>query len=519
MVAWVVPGYSTPTAKDREFFGDEVAETYARSGGDGPPSVAPGGRTGRAADDLVVEKTARSAYFPGSSDLPALLAARGVDTVVITGTVTNVCVEDTVRDASATGLRVILVADACAAMRDQDHNATLHVVYRSYGDVRSTSEVLELVQHGSGQRLVVGQQLGVRWHRTAAPLARDASPLGGRAARSTRAARTLGGRVAREERAADRDLSVSLGRSSRPAIGPPPLGGRAARDPRFPRRSSSPRGTSGRIETPRHSVVEQPATPPPLGGRAARAPPPPRWSSSPRGTSGRIETPRHSVVEPPDAPTTRWSSSPRGTSGRIETLATRWSSSPETPPPLGGRVAREERAGVSRPPRGHLGGRVAREERAGVSRPPPLGGRAAPHAPTTRWSSSPRGTSGRIETPVTRRWSSSPRGTREAYRDPRHSVVEQPDTPARWSSSPRGTSGRIETLAGSRGRTPATVSRSSRGRVAFDHLVTRWSRPASLGGRAAREERAGVSRPLLDQTEPGMWTAVRCRWRPLESNT
>lgn len=66
----------------------------------------------------------------------------------MTGTVTNVCVEDTVRDASTAGLRVVLVADACAAMRDRDHNATLHVVYRSYGDVRSTEDVLGLIASG-----------------------------------------------------------------------------------------------------------------------------------------------------------------------------------------------------------------------------------------------------------------------------------------------------------------------------------------------------------------------------------
>ncbi|WP_460829751.1 isochorismatase family protein [Nocardioides hungaricus] len=98
--------------------------------------------------DIAVEKTARSAYFPGSSELPELLAERGVDTLLVAGTVTNVCVEATVRDASTHGLRVILVADACAAMRDRDHNATLHVVYRSYGDVRSTEEVLGLVRAG-----------------------------------------------------------------------------------------------------------------------------------------------------------------------------------------------------------------------------------------------------------------------------------------------------------------------------------------------------------------------------------
>jgi len=145
VVAWVVPGYAPPSAKDREFFGDEVAERYARSGGDGPPRSRVDPSLDVAPDDLVVEKTARSAYSPGSSDLPALLAARDVDTLVVTGTVTNVCVEDTVRDASTAGLRVILVADACAAMRDRDHNATLHVVHRSYGDVRPTAEVLDLI--------------------------------------------------------------------------------------------------------------------------------------------------------------------------------------------------------------------------------------------------------------------------------------------------------------------------------------------------------------------------------------
>lgn len=38
---------------------------------------------------------------------------------------------------------------ACAAMRDRDHNATLHVVYRSYGDVRPTEDVLGLIVSGS----------------------------------------------------------------------------------------------------------------------------------------------------------------------------------------------------------------------------------------------------------------------------------------------------------------------------------------------------------------------------------
>jgi nicotinamidase-related amidase len=148
-VAWVAPGHVPPSAKDREFFGDEVAALYAGSGGSGPVRSRLASGLDVASGDLAVEKTARSAWTPGSSELPSLLAARDVDTVVVTGTVTNVCVEDTVRGASAAGMRVILVADACAAMRDQDHNATLHVVYRSFGDVRPTAEVLSLISAGA----------------------------------------------------------------------------------------------------------------------------------------------------------------------------------------------------------------------------------------------------------------------------------------------------------------------------------------------------------------------------------
>jgi nicotinamidase-related amidase len=92
-----------------------------------------------------VEKTASSAFFPGRCPLPDLLAERGITTVLITGTVTNVCCESSARDASTLGYRVVMVADANAAMRDQDHNATLHTVYRTFGDVRATADVLSLI--------------------------------------------------------------------------------------------------------------------------------------------------------------------------------------------------------------------------------------------------------------------------------------------------------------------------------------------------------------------------------------
>lgn len=148
-VVWVVPSTTETTARDREFYGDEVAERYARSGGEGTPRARLRSELDVKDSDSVIAKTAASAFFPGRSDLPELLERAGIDTVVIAGTVTNVCVESSVRDAATLGYRVILVADACAANNDHDHNATLHVVHRSFGDVRATVEVVELLERGA----------------------------------------------------------------------------------------------------------------------------------------------------------------------------------------------------------------------------------------------------------------------------------------------------------------------------------------------------------------------------------
>ena len=145
-VAWVVPAGADRMVVSEEFFGPEMAARFRRSGGDGPVASRLWEGFEIYPDDLLAEKTAFSAFFPGCCPLPSLLGARGVTTVLITGTVTNVCCESSARDASTPGYRVIMVADANAAMRDQDHNATLHTIYRSFGDVRPAAEVIGMIE-------------------------------------------------------------------------------------------------------------------------------------------------------------------------------------------------------------------------------------------------------------------------------------------------------------------------------------------------------------------------------------
>ncbi|MFJ4778132.1 cysteine hydrolase family protein [Streptomyces sp. NPDC088762] len=145
-VAWVLPARAERSGEWAvEFYGVRAAEQYRLAGGSGAPAqrLWPGLETGP--DDLVVEKSAPSAFFPGHCPLPGLLRARGVDTVIVCGLVTDVCVAATVRDAATLGYRAVLVADASATRSDAAHNAALATVYRSFGDVRSTAEVVRLL--------------------------------------------------------------------------------------------------------------------------------------------------------------------------------------------------------------------------------------------------------------------------------------------------------------------------------------------------------------------------------------
>ena len=96
-------------------------------------------------EDGIVKKYRFSAFLPGASDLPARLRARGLDTVLITGTVTNVCCESSARDAMMTNFRVVMVSDGNAATTQVEHEASLTAFYLTFGDVMDTDTLVRLL--------------------------------------------------------------------------------------------------------------------------------------------------------------------------------------------------------------------------------------------------------------------------------------------------------------------------------------------------------------------------------------
>lgn len=87
----------------------------------------------------VIDKPAYSGF--AESVLAAFLREKSVDTLIITGSETDVCVLATVLDAVDMGFRVIVVEDALCSSSDQGHDA-LMTLYRN-----RFSEQIELLTH------------------------------------------------------------------------------------------------------------------------------------------------------------------------------------------------------------------------------------------------------------------------------------------------------------------------------------------------------------------------------------
>ena len=75
--------------------------------------------------DIILPKRRFSAFF--GTNLEVTLKEKGIDTIVVTGISTPVCVLLTVLDGIAHDFRVILLEDCCASVRQADQEAILGV--------------------------------------------------------------------------------------------------------------------------------------------------------------------------------------------------------------------------------------------------------------------------------------------------------------------------------------------------------------------------------------------------------
>src|SRR5262245_14539998 len=145
LVAWVLSSMPELPANLVAIVGEELATRYFRNGQPRGAGTLLWHELDCRPGDLRGVKSGASAFFPGKCNLHDQLLARGIDTLLIAGTVTNICCESSARDATELGYKVIMVSDALSGHAHGLHEATLATFYRIFGDVRPSSEIIKLL--------------------------------------------------------------------------------------------------------------------------------------------------------------------------------------------------------------------------------------------------------------------------------------------------------------------------------------------------------------------------------------
>ena len=92
-------------------------------------------------DELVIDKNASSPF--NGTGIDQLLRNLNLDTLVMVGMATDMCVETTARDAADRGYNVVVVQDATATFFAEHHQAALSSLARVYTKVWATEQVLD----------------------------------------------------------------------------------------------------------------------------------------------------------------------------------------------------------------------------------------------------------------------------------------------------------------------------------------------------------------------------------------
>lgn len=94
-------------------------------------------------DDIIVVKHRYSAFI--NTRLDSILRSMKIETLIMAGVSTNVCVESTARDGFMLDYDIIFLSDCTAAFSKEAHNMTLQTINQFFGSVATSEEVLQSI--------------------------------------------------------------------------------------------------------------------------------------------------------------------------------------------------------------------------------------------------------------------------------------------------------------------------------------------------------------------------------------
>ena len=135
MIGWVVDAHRPGLKQDREFLKRAPHCLEGTSGVNVVPELD------KQEDDFVFLKRRFSAFF--GTDLDLTLRDNLIDTLIVFGVVTNICVRSTVHDAFFNGYQVVVPSDACAATGPREQESSLYDIATHFGVVAESQDVLD----------------------------------------------------------------------------------------------------------------------------------------------------------------------------------------------------------------------------------------------------------------------------------------------------------------------------------------------------------------------------------------
>jgi len=90
--------------------------------------------------DLLITKRHWGAF--GHTELEAILAGLGIETIVLGGIATNFGVESTARQAASLGFHVVIAEDACSSIDANAHQFAVETILPLIGRVKNTDEII-----------------------------------------------------------------------------------------------------------------------------------------------------------------------------------------------------------------------------------------------------------------------------------------------------------------------------------------------------------------------------------------
>lgn len=93
-------------------------------------------------DDIVLKKTSSGLF--NSTNVEYLLRNIGIDTLIVTGFLTDQCVDHTLRDAADRGFYPVCISDGCATHTEERHRNALKA-FAGYCRTLTTDQALQIL--------------------------------------------------------------------------------------------------------------------------------------------------------------------------------------------------------------------------------------------------------------------------------------------------------------------------------------------------------------------------------------